>query len=135
MIPIPVPITMDGLKQVSTWIQGIFNWKHIHDEAKKAEIKNALEALLTAVRETRQYLAIVNAHPLKKDFATEGHLSQLWGAAGVTILPIDEQLAYRYIIKADYWSDRDGWLANNKDTLLIELDEVARLGREALIGN
>jgi hypothetical protein len=50
MIPIPVPVTMDGLKQVSTWISGILGWKHSHDEAKKANIKAALESLMTAVR-------------------------------------------------------------------------------------
>jgi hypothetical protein len=76
----------------------------------------------------------VNADTVNKSLAVEGHLSQLWGLAGVAMLSVNEELAQLYVMKADYWSDRDGWEAKKKDTVLIELDEVFRLGCETLFG-
>ena len=49
------------------------------------------------------------------------------------MLPLNHDLANRYLLKADYWSDPEGGSASKKDDLLIELDEVFRLGREALL--
>jgi len=46
---------------------------------------------MTAVRETRQYVAAVNARAAK-NLATEGHLSKLRSDAGVVIVPIDQNL-------------------------------------------
>ena len=47
---------------------------------------------------------------------------------------VDPNLANRYFMKADYWSDRQGWTKAQKDEQLIQLDEVYRRGREALLG-
>jgi hypothetical protein len=46
---------------------------------------------------------------------------------------INHELALRCILKADYWSDPVGWSQQQKDERLIQLDEVFRLGQEALI--
>jgi hypothetical protein len=45
---------------------------------------------------------------------------------------VDYDLALRYLKKADYWSDPKGWTDAQKDERLIQLDEVLRLGQEAL---
>jgi hypothetical protein len=129
-----IPVTIDGLKAVATWIGSIGNWKHTLQLEKKAETKAALESLLDAVRDTRIYLAKLRDDPANVNYDTQRDLSQLWAKAGTAMMTINQELAIRYVLKADYWSDPRGWEGKNNDKLLIELDEVFRLGREALFG-
>jgi hypothetical protein len=128
-----VPITIDGLKAVATWIGSLGSWKHTLALEKKAETKAALESLLDAVRETRVYLAKLGDDPANKNVETQRELSKLWAKAGIAMSPINRTLADRYVMKADYWSDPRGWQGKRNDMLLIELDEVFRLGRESLL--
>jgi hypothetical protein len=130
---VPIPISLDGLKAIATWIGSIGNWKHAHAVEKKAETKAALESLMAAVRETRKYLATLRENPANQNSDIQNSLSQLWAKAGAEMLPINQELAMRYVIKADYWSDPEAWEGKKNDKLLIELDEVFRLGREALV--
>lgn len=51
------------------------------------------------------------------------------------MLPVDSAIAERYLLKADYWSDPRGWAEQQKDEMLSQLDEVFRLGRQALLQN
>jgi hypothetical protein len=132
---VPIPISLDSLKAVATWIGSIGSWKHTLAIEKKAETKAALEALLDAVRDTRKYLASLRTDPNNINANTQYHLSELWAKAGSAMLPVDQELAMRYVIKADYWSDPTAWEGKKNDKLLIELDEVFRLGREALLDN
>ena len=36
-------------------------------------------------------------------------------------------------MKADYWADAQGWTDAEKDDTLIELDQVIRMGHDALL--
>jgi hypothetical protein len=103
-----IPITIDGLKAVATWIGSIGNWKHALALEKKAQTKAALESLLDAVRDTRIYLVKFRDDPANTNYDTQRILSQLWAKAGTDMMPINEDLAIRYVLKADYWSDPGG---------------------------
>ena len=131
---IPFVFTLPEMRAIAGWIGSAFNANHAHAEEKKTEKKAALEALMGAVTETRQYLAVIKADVANKSPATEAHLAGLWSKAGIAMLPLDQQVANDYVLKANYWSDRGGWTGTEEERLRIELDEVFRVGRKALLG-
>lgn len=106
--------------------------KHALANEKKAETKAALESMLEAVMNTKTYLARLRENPANRSLDVQSHLAQLWAKAGTDMYPIDDDLAVRYVMKADYLSDPDGWDARRNDKTLIELEEIFRLGREVL---
>lgn len=128
-------VYMEGAKAIAGWLGSIVNWRHSQTVEKEAQITAALTSLMNAARETRLYLASIRHTPGHHDIAREAHLAQLWSKAGIDISFIDSDLATRYLMKADYWSDPQGWTEAEKDERLIQLDEVLRLGQEALLGS
>jgi hypothetical protein len=63
----------------------------------------------------------------------ERDLAKLWPKAGIDMSYIHSEFAGRYLMKANYWSDTQGWTAAEKDDRLIQLDEVLRLGQELFL--
>jgi hypothetical protein len=125
-------LTMDGIKTIAGWFGSVLNWRLAQNAEKKAAIKTALTSLMAAATETRQYLAIVKRNPTSQNADKENQLASLWTRAGIDMTEVDYDLALRYLKKADYWSDPKGWTDAQKDERLIQLDEVLRLGQEAL---
>jgi len=134
MTPTELTAITAATKELSGMIKGLFNWRNEKAAQKKTETKAALTSLILAATETRQYLADTRKRGAKRDPAREHNLAALWVNAGMDMTPVDAKLANRYLLKADYWSDRQGWTKAQKDEQLIQLDEVYRLGREALLG-
>jgi hypothetical protein len=54
---------MEGLKALVDWAGSVTSWSHAVNKEKKQETKDALEALLAAVRETRPYVEQMKGDP------------------------------------------------------------------------
>jgi len=130
MIP---DVTLDGMKAIVGWLGSLVAWRQTQSHEKDAEITAALTSLMAAALETRHYLALVRDTPHMKNHDEERDLAKLWAKAGIDMSYIDSELAGRYLMKADYWSDTQGWTDEQKDDRLIQLDEVLRLGQEVLL--
>jgi hypothetical protein len=126
-------LTMDGMKAIAGSFGSVLSWRRVQNAERKAHIKTALTSLMAAATETRQYLGAVRRDPASQNADKENQLSSLWTCAGIDMTDVDSDLAITYLKKADYWSDRKGWSDAQKDERLIQLDEVIRLGQEALI--
>lgn len=120
-----------AIDKMLAWIGIARGWKNEHDAKKQEQIKLALQSLIDAALETRQYLATARDNS-EDDSKTRIHLASLWGSVGFHIWPIDPELAQLYLRKADYWSDPVGWTQAQKDDREIQLDEVYKRGQEAL---
>jgi hypothetical protein len=126
-------IPLDVLKSLVDFLPSVANWVHNGHEQSKVQTKEALESLMKAVTETRQYLAILRTDPGRFDLQRQARLSSLWIAAGVAMAPINGNIASTYLMKADYWSDPEGWQGTADDSVLIELDNVFEAGTNALL--
>ena len=124
---------LTGLKAISGWVWSIVTWRQNNAEKEDAKADEALASLMKAALETRHYLALVRDNPQLRDMEKEKNLATLWSTAGIDMSHINGELAMRYLMKADYWSDTEGWTAADNDERLIQLDEVLRLGRQALV--
>src|SRR5574344_305821 len=72
------------------------------------EYEVALLAIYTATTETKNYISSLGKRK-KHAKEKERQLSELWIKAGVKLRNIDNDLAQRCIIKADYWANPDEW--------------------------
>jgi hypothetical protein len=134
MNPQEITAITAATQEITGVIKGLFNWRAEKNAQKQLATKAALTSLVLAATEPRQYLADVRMDPAAKSFEREHKLAALWANAGMDMGPINGEVANAYLLKADYWSDRDGWSQAAKDERAIQLDEVYRLGREALLG-
>ena len=95
------------------------------------EYEVALLAIYTATTETKNYISSLGKrkkHAKKK----ERQLSELWIKAGVKLRNIDNDLAQRCIIKADYWANPDEWTMADIKNSKITLDEIIKESRELM---
>ena len=95
------------------------------------EYEVALLAIYTATTETKNYISSLGK---RKKHATEKErqLSELWIKAGVKLRNIDNDLAQRCIIKADYWANPDEWTMADIKNSKITLDEIIKESRELM---
>jgi hypothetical protein len=123
---------MEAMKAIANWAASFVNWKRGVDVQKQAQADIALTSLMAAVTQTRHYLATLRNHPEGRNPDRQAALVALWSEAGRHMLPIEPNLAGAYLLKADYWSDPEGWTLQQKDEQIIELDRVFTLGQRAL---
>jgi hypothetical protein len=124
---------LNAVKAVAGWIGSIWTARQHGDDERDQRIDTALTSLMVAALETRHYLAIVRNEPQHSNRDKEQELARLWSKAGIDMSHIDSEIAGVYLMKADYWADAQGWTDAQKDDTLIELDQVIRLGHEALL--
>lgn len=130
-----VSFSVPALKDISDVIREWADRKANQNTQEQARQTAALDSFMEAVRETRHYLAITRDNPAAKSSEKEQDLSRLWQAAGSAMRAIDKNdVASTLLMKADYWSDSAGWTGTKKERMMIDLDAVARIGREALLG-
>lgn len=121
------------MKALAGWIGSLIAWRQTNIHERDAQVTTALTSLMDAALDTRHYLAFVKSNPQMKNPDKERELAKLWAKAGIDMSYIDSEIAGRYLMKADYWSDTQGWTEAEKDETLIQLDEVLRLGQEVLL--
>jgi hypothetical protein len=130
---VPVPFSMDIVKQLGGWIKTAVDRHDEFAKQKRADRDDAIQAMMNAVIETRTYLAAIKLHPEKRDDGIQKALSLKWTDAGLKMNRFSDSTASLYLLKADYWSDPQGWADDKKDDYIIELDRVFELGRKALL--
>jgi len=108
------------------------NWKQEHYEKIKTQKKIALESLISAVSETRKYLAVVRTEPTSRDKKQEEALAGAWHKAAKDMWFLDGGLGSVYLSKADYWLDPEGWTLAEKNDAEIQLDALYSRGKDAL---
>ena len=95
------------------------------------EYEVALLAIYTATTETKNYISSLGKRK-KHAKEKERQLSELWIKAGVKLRNIDNDLAQRCIIKADYWANPDEWTMADIKNSKITLDEIIKESRELM---
>ena len=95
------------------------------------EYEVALLAIYTATTETKNYISSLGKRK-KHTKEKERQLSELWIKAGVKLRNIDNDLAQRCIIKADYWANPDEWTMADIKNSKITLDEIIKESRELM---
>ena len=95
------------------------------------EYEVALLAIYTATTETKNYISSLGKRK-KHAKEKERQLSELWIKAGGKLRNIDNDLAQRCIIKADYWANPDEWTMADIKNSKITLDEIIKESRELM---
>jgi hypothetical protein len=88
--------------------------------------------LISAVSETRKYLAVVRTTPQSRDQKKEAKLATAWQKAAKDMWFLDGGLGSAYLLKADYWLDPERWTLANKNDAEIQLDNLYERGQDAL---
>lgn len=125
---------------------------------QEAEFEQALEALQTAVIETKLYAAHLDRYcrPTPNDglgfarnelmrvqpdlsrkprsIAEEKRIARLWTAAARKLRNFDQDLAARCHIKSDYWTEPSDWTDQDLSEFQIELDGISQELYELLLG-
>lgn len=83
----------------------------------------ALLSLYAATTETKNYISSIT-NVKKHDKEKELQLSELWNKAGVNLRRINNNLAYRCIVKADYWSNPNEWTDDDINESNISLNKI-----------
>lgn len=94
--------------------------------------QRAVESILRAVNETKLYLA-AQSRGVARDATREDNLSRDWVETAAALRGIDDDLAQRCRLKADYWADPDSWSEAELGTARILLTQVSA-DADALLG-
>ena len=108
-----------------------------------AGYQEALEALYTALNETRIYIGLLDRSKFgldqgedltapRRSIETEARLSQLWTHASLKLRQVDRDLAERCFDKGDYWAHPDEWTEDDVKRARIQIDSVFRAARRLL---
>jgi hypothetical protein len=108
-------------------ISVITNYRNKQDE--KYEL--ALYAIYTATTETKNYITTWGRRR-KHDTSKEIKLSKLWNEAGIKLKNIDNDLAQKCIVKADYWANPDEWTQGDIKESKIALNIIIKESRKLL---
>ena len=118
-----------AMPPLKEWFEAISSHKKRRDE----EHEEAIEALYTALNETRIYIGRINrAGESHRDEDTEAKLSRLWTKASRKLRKVDSHLAKRCFMKGDYWANPDGWTEEDIARARIQIDKVFRAARRLL---
>lgn len=109
---------------INIFLQSIQQNKKLNDIA----YDKALSAIYDATNETKIYILSLKK---RKNHAKqkEKKLSELWIKAGIKLRTIDNDLAQRCIIKADYWANPKEWTEEQIKKSNITLDEIIKESR------
>lgn len=77
MIPVPVPVSLNTVRELIKSVESILQRKQRNEEEKRKHANAALEALLDAVTSTRQYLALVRDHPERQTLRSRTKLRKM----------------------------------------------------------
>jgi len=117
------------LKEVSGWTRTLLER---HDQRTES-VGHALKSIAVASNETRAYVAKIRDNPNAATPDQAAALAKLWTEAGTDIYRVNPQLAERFFMKAEYWSDPVGWERSGRDLVLIDLDTLTESARAALL--
>lgn len=91
----------------------------------------AIRLVLQAVIATKQYIAVRNSRG-GQDVHAERDLAKAWTDAAVAIRHSNPELADRFFLKAEYWTDPNTWTADEVTDNQIRIVEIAKSARALL---
>jgi len=97
-----------------------------------AERRGALNALYTALNETRLYNN-ERMDGLKRDRKRESAIAALWSQAAIVVEPFDQELAHVCHNKNDYWCDYELWDDKRIKSNGIEIEKIIEKVRKLLL--
>lgn len=98
---------------------------------KTIDVREAVKAVGLAASSSKAYLAgLARGEPVNRQRELE--LSTLWIEATGALYKVDDLLAQRCFMKADYWSDRDAWTRRDLWRHQLMLSQIARRARRLL---
>lgn len=124
------------LDPVVTGLRTLMEQKANAVEADRRAALEALSASVDIANRTLRYLAD-RRRSGQRNLEEEKVLAAGWSQAGLAILGLKDpphQLAERYFVKAEYWSDPDPWTDERIKFSKIRLDEITRESRALLFG-
>lgn len=111
------------LDQVRHFITAVNEEKARTDE----RYQDALQSLLTALRQTRSYLRRLDQGE-ERDLSTEEELASAWDKAAIRLQPLNEDLTQdlqeRALLKGFYWANPDDWDPSETEATKIKIDNV-----------
>lgn len=116
---------------MTMWLEAIqFGLKEVKElftknEAKKAKLYEAIEAIYEAANETTIFLQECSRQVEKPN----RDLSKIWGDAATKVRDLNKDLYFRLLGKAEYWSDPTTWTQEKIDRANIALDSIKRDSR------
>lgn len=124
-------ISLSDLKLIFDGTLNMVKTMKENNRQNNAEYEVALLSIYAATTETKNYISSIGN---RKNHAKEKErkLSELWIKAGVKLRNIDNDLAQRCIIKADYWANPDEWTMADIKNSKITLDEIIKESRELI---
>jgi len=127
-----IPILLNLADSLRNWLGFLSKEKTDQNERER----KALKALYAALMETSMYFRRLDSPHLartkreqkefQRDIAREEALARLWTEASVELRDVDEDLATRCFFKAQYWTNRDAWTAEDVHNANIALQRVTR---------
>jgi len=108
----------------------------LNDERQAKQHREALDALLTALNETRIYLGAREreGRSLERDETQEVELSRLWTRAAAILQPLSNSLSERCLMKGDYWANPATWTRTDLQRANISIDQMLNEVRQILRG-
>ena len=124
-------ISLSDLKSIFDSVLTMVKAMKENNKQNNEEYEVALLSIYAATTETKNYISSLGK---RKNHAKEKErkLSELWIKAGVKLRNIDNDLAERCIIKADYWANPDEWTMADIKNSKITLNEIIKESRELI---
>lgn len=121
------PEYMPSLDDIEELIERLREWvKSLKNASSqtKVQLNKAIPAMATALRETKAYIA----QQQQGGASTGRHqeIARLWRTAAVEIRPVNEELADRFELKAQAWTNPEDWPAERVEKTRIAITQVER---------
>ncbi len=124
-------ISLSDLKLIFDGTLNMVKTMKENNRQNNAEYEVALLSIYAATTETKNYISSLGKRK-NHEKEKERKLSELWIKAGVKLRNIDNGLAQRCIIKADYWANPDEWTIADIKNSKITLDEIIKESRDLI---
>ena len=128
-----VPQIIESMRQ---WFTSLRTASRLQDEGQMRRHREALEAILTALNETRIYLGSREQQgaSVERDEAREAELSRLWTRCAIVLQPLNGSLAERCLMKGDYWANPARWTGSDLQRTNIGIDQILEDVRQLIRG-
>ena len=115
-----------------------FDFLRTKHEKGRERYQEALEAVYTALNETRIYLgsldskSLLNTANLSRNKEKEANLSRLWTQASTKMRNVDHQWAIICFEKGGYWANPEAWSDDELKEAGIKIEDVIKEAQELL---
>lgn len=113
-------IVKEGLKEIKELVS--------KKGKKKEKVYEAIEAINKAANRTTIYIT----KSISGTYKSDQELSDLWMEAAKAVRELDDNLYFRLLGKAEYWSNPEDWPEDRVQKARISLLEIKREAKKLL---